>query len=315
MIKKIALRSLLAFELLVPMSIFVPMQVSAQRQDVGIDAQSFRRAEQNLCSKNEESTPEGIEGARVNGPSVSVGSGSPDATNAGQSKKTPGKVKIDETNRREKARPHQYAERFHWKPALIQSGILLGIQHGARLFQAKTTDGLAGPFFRDWGRSIRNLRGWSDGDSLFTNNLAHPFQGAATGRIFLNNSDRSKKLEFSKSKKYWESRLKAFVWSTAWSTQFEFGPISEANIGNVGLLEKNGHSTMAWTDLVMTPVGGTGVLIEEDIVDKYVLKNWLEKKNRYRLTRKIKILRSLLTPTTSFANLLSGKPPWKRYNR
>ena len=313
--KESALRWVVVFKLLVPIAIFVPLQVAGQGQDVYKTGPPFCKPEQNLGAKNEESILEGIEGASLNGSSVSAGSGSLDTTNAGRSKMVPGKVKVYEPDHDEKERSQQPAERFHWKSALIQSGMLLGIQHGARLFQAKTTDGLAGPFFRDWGRSIRNLRGWSDGDSLFTNNLAHPYQGAATGRIFLNNSDRSKTLEFSKSKKYWESRFKAFVWSTAWSTQFEFGPISEANIGNVGLREKNGQSTMAWTDLVMTPVGGTGVLIGEDIVDKYVLKNWLEKKNRYRITRKIKILRSLLTPTTSFANLLSGKPPWKRYNR
>lgn len=221
----------------------------------------------------------------------------------------------DEPNRDGSANPGQIKEQFHWKPALIQSGTFLGVQHGFRLFQSKTTSELGGPFFRDWGKSIRNLRGWSDGDNGFTNNFAHPLQGGVTGRLFVNNSDRAKKLEFGHSKIYWESRFKAFVWSAAWSTQFEFGPVSEATIGNVGLHQKNGYSTMAWTDLVMTPVVGTAVLIEEDMVDKYVLKNWLERKNNYRVTTKIKLLRSVLTPTTSFSNLLRGKVPWKRDTR
>lgn len=211
--------------------------------------------------------------------------------------------------------PSQFGKNFHWKPALIQSGIFLGIKHGVRLFQRKTYRELGGPFFRDWGNSIKNLRGWNDGDSPFTNNFAHPLQGGVTGRIFVNNSDRAKKLEFGKSKDYWESRFKAFVWSTAWSTQFEFGPFSEATIGNVGLRQKNGHSTMAWTDLVLTPVVGTAVLIEEDMIDRFILKNWLERKNNYRLTTRIKILRSVLTPTTTFTNLLRGKVPWKRNTR
>lgn len=203
-------------------------------------------------------------------------------------------------------------EKFHWKPALIESGIFLGIQHGFRLTQTKTTRELGGPFFRDWGKSIKNLHGWNDSDNWFTNNVAHSLQGGLTGRIFVNNSDRAKKQEFGKSKEYWNSRFKALVWSAAWSTQFELGPLSEASIGNVGLREKNGRATMTWTDLIVTPVVGTGVLIEEDMIDKYVLKNWLEKKNNYRVTTKIKILRSVLTPTTSFSNLLRGKPPWKR---
>lgn len=206
-------------------------------------------------------------------------------------------------------------EKFHWKSALIESGIFLGIKHGVRLTQAKTTRELGGPFFRDWANSVKNLRGWNDGDSPFTNNFAHPLQGGATGRIFINNSDRAKRLEFGKSKDYWESRMKAMAWSAVWSTQFEFGPFSEASIGNVGLRQKNGHSTMAWTDLVLTPVVGTGVLVGEDAIDRYILKNWLERKAGNKATTKIKFLRSVLTPTTAFSNLLRGKVPWKRNNR
>lgn len=205
-------------------------------------------------------------------------------------------------------------EKFHWKPALIQSGILLAIQHGFRMTQAKTTRELGGPFFRDWAQSVKNLRGWKDGDSSFTNYTAHPLQGGVTGRIFINNSDAAKKQEFGKSKKYWESRFKTMAWSAVWSTQFELGPISEANLGNVGLNERRGHSTMAWVDLVVTPVVGTGVVIAEDAIDKYILRNWLERKAG-KATTKIKIVRTFLTPTTSFSNLLRGKMPWSRDNR
>ena len=209
--------------------------------------------------------------------------------------------------------PLEAKEKFHWKPALLQSGILLGIQHGFRMKQAKTRRELDGPFFRDWGNSIKNLRGWRDGDGSFTNYIAHPLQGATTGRIFINNSDRAKKQEFGKSKKYWESRLKAMAWSAVWSTQFEIGLISEANIGNVGLRERNGHSTMAWVDLVVTPVIGTGVLVAEDAIDKYILKNWLERKDANRVS--VKIFRSILTPTLSVSNLLRWRKPWSRDTR
>jgi hypothetical protein len=123
----------------------------------------------------------------------------------------------------------------------------------------------------------------------------------------------AKKQEFGKSKKYWESRFKAMAWSAVWSTQFELGPISEASLGNVGLREKRGHSTMAWADLIMTPAGGTGLVIAEDSVDKYFLRNWLEKKTANKIT--IRIFRSIFTPTTSIANLLRRRPPWSRDNR
>lgn len=204
-------------------------------------------------------------------------------------------------------------EKFHWKPALIQSGIFLGIQHSFRLFQRKTREELGGPFFRDWAQSVKNLRGWRDGDGSFTNYVAHPLQGGVTGRIFINNSDRAKRQEFGKSKEYWESRIKAMAWSAVWSMQFELGPISEANLGNVGLREKNGYSTTAWVDLVITPIVGTGVVIVEDAFDKYLLKNWIEKKIGNKIV--VKILRFLFTPTTGFSNLLRGRKPWYRDNR
>lgn len=108
--------------------------------------------------------------------------------------------------------------------------------------------------------------------------------------------------------------MKAMAWSAAWSTQFELGPVSEASIGNVGLKKVDGKTRMGFVDLVMTPTAGTGVVIAEDAVDKYVLKNWIERKfgSESILT---KIFRSVLTPTTTFSNLLRGKVPWKRNDR
>ena len=181
--------------------------------------------------------------------------------------------------------------------------------------QPKTTRYLGGPFFADWKNSLKNLRGWDDGNKFFTNYVAHPMQGAATGRIFINNSDRAKKQEFGKSKIYWESRLKAMAWTAVWSAQFELGPLSEASLGNVGLDHPKGRSPLSWCDLVLTPTLGTGWLIGEDAIDKYILMNWLERNGANKVTTKIKILRSVLTPITSFSNLLRGKAPWKRDNR
>ena len=206
------------------------------------------------------------------------------------------------------------SEKFHWKPALIQSGIFLGIQHGVRMTaEGKTRRELDGKFFKDWGKAVRGLRGWQDSDGVFINYIGHPLQGALTGRIFVNNSDSAKKQEFGKSKKYWSSRAKAMIWSAAWSTQFELGPLSEASIGNVGIRERNGHSTMAWGDLVVTPIVGTGVLILEDVLDKYTLKNWIEKKIKGKYLRGA--FRILLNPTTSFANVLQARQPYWRQTR
>lgn len=204
-------------------------------------------------------------------------------------------------------------QRFHWKPALAQSMVLLGIQHSLRMFAPKTRAELGGPFFKDWMKSEKNMRGWEDGDSGFTNYVSHPFQGSLTGRIFVNNSDIAKKQEFGSSPEYWRSRFKAMMWSLFWSTQYELGPISEASIGNVGLRDHNGHCTMAYVDLVITPTLGTAVLIGEDAIDRYLLKNGIERKSTNK--RKIAILRTVLTPTTSAANMLRWKKPWKRDDR
>lgn len=204
------------------------------------------------------------------------------------------------------------SDKFHWKPAIVESLYFLGIQHGFRMLQKRTYGELDGKFFKDWGKSVRNLSGWRDNDSSFVNYVAHPMQGAVTGRIFINNSDKAKKLEFSKSKEYWDSRLKAMAWSAAWSTQFELGPFSEATIGNVGLYDKVGPNRLGWVDLVVTPTAGTGLLIGEDIIDKYILKKWLEKGTS---RGKVRLLRMFITPIQSFTNVLGGKLPWKRYSR
>lgn len=204
-------------------------------------------------------------------------------------------------------------DRFNWKGAMSQSILFLGIQHTFRLTQHRTQRELGGPFFKDWVRSVKHLRGWDDGDSTLINYVAHPLQGGLTGRIFVNNSPRAQRAKFGSSE-YWESRLKALVWSAAWSTQFELGPISEASIGNVGLRPVNGTTGMGYVDLVMTPTAGTGVVILEDAVDHYVLKNWIERKFGSRSIL-AKVFRSLLTPTTSFANILRGQFPWKRNDR
>jgi len=207
------------------------------------------------------------------------------------------------------------SERFHWRPALVQSLTFLGAQHGFRMLQKKTTREFEGKFFNDWGKSIKNLTGWRDGDITFVNYVAHPMQGGLTGRIFVNNSDNAKKQQFGMSKEYWRSRGKAFVWSAVWSVQFEIGPLSESSLGNVGLHQRNGRRSTGYVDYVITPTVGTGWLVGEDAIDRYVLKGWIEKKANGSLTRKVKILRTFLTPTTSVANILRWRYPWKRDDR
>ena len=194
---------------------------------------------------------------------------------------------------------------FNYRGAFTQSLIFLAVQHGYATTQPKTQEALKhGAFWRDYADSVKSLRGWDDGGRFFTNYLAHPMQGAFTGHIYVQNSPQALREQFSMSPKYWKTRAKALLWTTAWSTQFEIGPISQASIGNVGLKGKQ-----TWEDIIVTPTLGTAMLIAEDAIDQYVMK-YIERNtsNRY-----VKIFaRMLLNPTRNFSNLLRFREPWYR---
>jgi hypothetical protein len=116
-----------------------------------------------------------------------------------------------------------------------------------------------------------------------------------------------------KNKEYWKSRLKAFGWSAAWSTQFELGPLSEASLGNVGLKpNRTSRHPMGYVDLVMTPVLGAAWLIGEDLLDRYLIR-FLERKIPNRTVTII--FRGLLNPSRSFANIHRGRWFWRREDR
>jgi hypothetical protein len=93
-----------------------------------------------------------------------------------------------------------------------------------------------------------------------------------------------------------------------YSAQFELGPLSEASIGNVGMDPK----TTGWVDYVMTPVGGFGVMVAEDAIDRYVLEPF-ERKVGNRLLRAA--LRMVLNPSRSMANVAGARYPWHRRAR
>ena len=193
-------------------------------------------------------------------------------------------------------------DRFHWKPAFEQSLIAQGFQHGyALVFQEKTQRALKGPFFKDYWESVKGVRGWDDGNRFFTNYIAHPMQGSMTGFIYLQNHDRLKRQMFNESAQYWKDRVRALVWSTAWSTNWEIGPISQASIGNVGYYGHGGY-----VDLVVTPTVGTAWMITEEALDRYIIRH-AEGNLAVRI-----LLRTVLNPTRSVANVLRFKKPWYR---
>jgi hypothetical protein len=102
-------------------------------------------------------------------------------------------------------------------------------------FQGKTRRELGGNFFGDYKRSLRIPETWDDGDGWAVNYVGHPIHGAASGFIWLDHEDGSHDPKLGFSKEYWASRGRATAWAAVYSVQFEFGPFSEASIGNVGL--------------------------------------------------------------------------------
>jgi hypothetical protein len=67
--------------------------------------------------------------------------------------------------------------------------------------------------------------------------------------------------------------------------------------------------TAGWTDLVVTPAGAFGVIVAEDLVDRYVLP-WIERRVSNKAVRAI--ARMTLNPGRGTANVSQNRLPWAR---
>ncbi len=196
-----------------------------------------------------------------------------------------------------------------WRGAVEDSLRLLLIEHGTRVaFQHKTRVELSGPFLKDYRRSAKMPRTWGDGDHWLINYIGHPIHGAAAGYIWLDHEDGAHDPDLGWSSEYWASRSRAFVWAAGYSLQFEFGPLSEASIGNVGLRP----NTTGWVDHVVTPVGALGFMVAEDALDRYVIR-WVEQRTTNRVWRAS--VRMLFNPSRTLSNTAQGRTPWYRATR
>ena len=196
-----------------------------------------------------------------------------------------------------------------WKGALADSLRLLLIEHASRVaFQPKTRRELGGPFFSDYKRSVQIPVTWEDGDSWGVNYIGHPIHGAASGFIWLDHEDGAHDPALGFSREYWASRGRALAWATGYSLQFEFGPLSEASIGNVGLRP----NTTGWVDHVVTPAGALGFMLAEDAVDRYLVVR-IESWRGHRVFHAV--MRSVLNPSRTLSNTAQGRVPWYRAAR
>jgi hypothetical protein len=219
--------------------------------------------------------------------------------------------KANRANRKASSEPKSD---IHWKETLLQTLSFTAVMNTFRFVtEPSTRKDLKGPFWKDYFNSVKNVRGWRDGDPFLVNYVGHPMEGAIGGNILIQNDRASAPLQFGRSKQYWKSRLKALGWAAAVSTQFELGPFGEATLGNVGLYpSENSKHPAAYVDLVITPLAGTGWLIGEDMLDRFLIKR-IEGRTTNRLIRSL--FRSWLNPSRAFANMLRGEWWWHRDDR
>jgi hypothetical protein len=205
--------------------------------------------------------------------------------------------------------PNRSLERgVDWGNLLRQSSLFMTVQHSFRLATEPGTRGAKGAFFRGYRASVASLHGWSDGDPFYVNYVGHPMMGAVSGYIWVHNDRRYRTAQFGADSRYWRSRLRSALFAFAYSEQFEIGPFSEASIGSIQAY----WPQQGFVDHVVTPVVGTGWLIAEDALDRYVI--WpLERRTSNPYLRLL--LRGWLNPSRSFANLMRFKVPWERDTR
>ncbi|GEM_PF-512840 len=203
----------------------------------------------------------------------------------------------------------EYGRGIDWKGVLLQSGLFLGIEHGFRFATEQgTRDGMSGHWFQGWMHAAENLHGWADGDEFMVNYVGHPMQGAVTGFIWVHNDRNYRMHEFGMDRFYWKSRLRAMAWEYLYSVQFEIGPVSEASMGKI----QASFPQQGFVDHVITPVVGTGWIITEDALDKYVIKRFEERVHNPYLRV---LVRGGLNPSRSFANAMALRVPWARDTR
>lgn len=196
-----------------------------------------------------------------------------------------------------------------WRGAVTDSLRLLMIEHMTRIaFQEKTRRELGGSFWQDYRRSVKWPKTWGDGDGWLVNYVGHPIHGAASGYVWLDHEDGAHDPAIGFSREYWSSRGRAAAWAMGYSLQFEFGPLSEASIGNVGLNER----TTGWVDHVVTPVGALGFIVAEDALDRYLIVR-IERWTSNRVLRAI--ARAALNPSRTLSNTAQGRLPWFRVGR
>ncbi len=242
--------------------------------------------------------------------------------------------KLDDT--RDPKKTTQFAplteeeSRYHWKGLLLQSLEFNMMESAFRLSQDDVLRSLTAnkPFWHDWLASMKqfNMGRWNDGDSFLVNYIGHPLQGAVGAYLEIQNSPTQSRIRWNEPG-YWDSRFKAFLWTTIFSTHSEISPIGEAGLGSEGgytydvkcILHCNDTThpssgkytnNTGWVDFIVTPTVGMLWVFGEDVIDKEIsdrIANHAKPNAVYP-----KIIRGSLNPARTFANAVRGRKPWYR---
>jgi hypothetical protein len=220
-------------------------------------------------------------------------------------------------------------EPYHWKGLILQSFAFDMLSNATRVITANQSDRhnlLNKPYWSDYWASLQqfNMHRWNDGDSIKVNYIGHPMEGAIAGYIEVQNDPRGRDLQISRSRPYWDSRFRAFLWEIVYSTAWEMGPTGETAIFSQGGItypigcKGNDLACQAtakytnntgWVDFVITPIAGTLWLLGEDTIDRYISDPLVR---RHPNSFGIKVVRASLNPPASLANMLRGRFPWWR---
>ena len=225
-----------------------------------------------------------------------------DSTNA----TNPNAAPVEPINRASNQK--QGKTRIQWKPLLLETLLSTSIMHTFNLWtEAGTRDALYGPWFKDYLRSLSELRGWSDSDRFMAPYVGHSIQGSIYGFTLRQNDPKYRDVQWGDGRDYWISILRSMAFSAAAHAQWKIGPLSEASIGNVML-----HASPGFITLVTTPTLGALTMIGEDSLDRYLI---IGLENRSSNGMLIILARSFLNPGRSFANVMAFKKPWYRPTR
>ncbi len=204
---------------------------------------------------------------------------------------------------------HGKACRVSWPRLLGESFFFLSAQHGGNIWMdSDTRDALThGSFWGDYAQCVKNYRWsrWKDDDPFGVDYIGHPMMGAVTNSMYEQNDPKQRALSYENTRRYWMGRLRATAYSAVYSAQWKVGPLSEASIGNTGILyyrrNRDGVRTneTGMQDFFMTPIGGLAWNVGEDVIDRYILR-----RVRHGTRNKaLLILSGLTTPGRSAANV------------